>query len=486
MATLRRSVRKSARKKQEQQTKVKLEEREEDEEGEGQRWSDDESSLEEEEEEDDFDSDRDEWKPEKRRKSSRSRTREEDSEDEEEEDDVGVEDDGEEVVLRELEDVVGSTKKRKRPTTATKVKKIKVKIGGKTAEQRAAIDEDEDEEVMRQAEEAYAAQQEAEEQEDAREEAKRLWDEARARKAARENPSDGSTAAAVSASPKPADAGAARAGPEKRSLDSWLGVDAPAWPTTTPEAMVNDRDSLFVGYVYALESSSASQLSRLLSHLARTVHPQSIPTERLPPAVRHLATTRRGSTHDMHAWRCLALKRGRNGLGGPEDFGLEEGQEDDGEKHGGREIAKAVKELGATDVLVVVSRWYGGTMLGPVRFQHIYKCAHAALSRYLLDEVRVQSSLPLCMPSAMLMRIRSLQALAPMREQLKGLDAAIADLRLRLGASSSQQQQQQQPPASNSSSTTAYADLDPEKAARLISARTKTIEMLEKRLAAAR
>lgn len=406
MATLRRSVRESARKKQEQQTKVKLEEGEEEEEGEVQRWSDDESSLEEEEEEeeDDFDSDRDEWKPEKRRrKAGRGRAREEDSEDEEGEDDVGVEDEGEEDVLRELEDVVGSTKKRKRPTTATNSKKIKVKIGGKTAEQRAAIEEDEDEEVMHQAEEMYAAQQEAEEQEEAREEAKRLWDEARARKAARENPSDGSMAAAVSASPKPADAGAARAGPEKRSLDSWLGVDAPAWPTTTPEAMVNDRDSLFVGYVYALESSSASQLSRLLSHLARTVHPQSIPTERLPPAVRHLATTRRGSTHDMHAWRCLALKRGRNGLGGPEDFGLEEGQEDDGEKHGGREIAKAIKELGATDVLVVVSRWYGGTMLGPVRFQHIYKCAHAALSRYLLDEVCLLSSLPLRMLLATLM-----------------------------------------------------------------------------------
>lgn len=71
-----------------------------------------------------------------------------------------------------------------------------------------------------------------------------------------------------------------------------------------------------------------------------------------------------------------------------------------------------------------------------------------------------------------------------MREQLKGLDASIADLRVRLGTSSSQQQQQQ-PPASSSSSTTAYADLDPEKAARLISARTKTIELLEKRLAAA-
>lgn len=69
----------------------------------------------------------------------------------------------------------------------------------------------------------------------------------------------------------------------------------------------------------------------------------------------------------------------------------------------------------------------------------------------------------------------------PMREQLKSLDTAIADLRIRLNVSSSQQTSS---PMTNTSPPV-YADLDPEKATRLINARRKTIELLEKRLQAA-
>ncbi|PWN21776.1 hypothetical protein BCV69DRAFT_238149, partial [Microstroma glucosiphilum] len=106
------------------------------------------------------------------------------------------------------------------------------------------------------------------------------------------------------------------------------------------------------------------------------------------------------------AWRVLELKRGRDGLAGPNDFGLEEGQDDDGERWGGEKVLRVMKEMGAVDVFVVVSRWYGGTNLGPVRFDHIALCAREAIRAYMLEET-----------------------LVPLRKDLQALDANIAALR---------------------------------------------------------
>ena len=38
--------------------------------------------------------------------------------------------------------------------------------------------------------------------------------------------------------------------------------------------------------------------------------------------------------------------------------------------------------LNVINVVVVVSRWYGGIQLGPDRFKHINNCARNALDRY--------------------------------------------------------------------------------------------------------
>ncbi|PWN29099.1 hypothetical protein BDZ90DRAFT_210386, partial [Jaminaea rosea] len=142
------------------------------------------------------------------------------------------------------------------------------------------------------------------------------------------------------------------------------------------------------------------------------------------------------------AWRCLALKRGRDGLGGPNDYGLEEGSDDDGERWGGDRVLKAMREVGAVDLLVVVSRWYGGTNLGPVRFDHMRTCAREALKAHMDEE-----------------------ALGPLREELSGLDGEIARLR-----------------GQGAATAASYADLDDlDKAQRLVTAKKKTVELLAKR-----
>ncbi|KZT51593.1 hypothetical protein CALCODRAFT_419606, partial [Calocera cornea HHB12733] len=75
------------------------------------------------------------------------------------------------------------------------------------------------------------------------------------------------------------------------------------------------------------------------------------------------------------AWRTLSLKPGRTGLAGPDDFRVESASKDDGEQWGGKRILGIMEKEGVSDALVVVSRWYGGVLLGPVRFTHIEDCA---------------------------------------------------------------------------------------------------------------
>ncbi|KAK3533276.1 hypothetical protein QTP70_014309 [Hemibagrus guttatus] len=53
--------------------------------------------------------------------------------------------------------------------------------------------------------------------------------------------------------------------------------------------------------------------------------------------------------------------------------------EDDGETAAGGRLLHLLQILDVKNVLVVVSRWYGGILLGPDRFKHINNCARDIL-----------------------------------------------------------------------------------------------------------
>lgn len=247
------------------------------------------------------------------------------------------------------------------------------------------------------------------------------------------------------------DARGAEAPPTKRaktdvSLATWLtssggtaDPDSLPAPVTCDAARIEDRSSVFIGYVYPLATASPTKISALLDNLTHVVHP-TIPAAELPAQFRNSAPHRRGSTHDMYAYRVLQLKPGRSGMQGPNDFGMEQGQEDDGEAWGADKIMRVVREMGASDVLVVVSRWYGGQLLGPARFEHIANAARAALRHYLQGE--------------------SLEA---MRRQLQALDRQLASVR---------HPGTEPPPAEP------YDGLTEERAQRLLLARSKALQAL--------
>ena len=53
--------------------------------------------------------------------------------------------------------------------------------------------------------------------------------------------------------------------------------------------------------------------------------------------------------------------------------------DDDGETAAGGRLAHLLEILGVQNVVVVVSRWYGGIQLGPDRFKHINNVARKQL-----------------------------------------------------------------------------------------------------------
>lgn len=117
--------------------------------------------------------------------------------------------------------------------------------------------------------------------------------------------------------------------------------------STSP--MIEDRKSTFVG-LYS-PTLSVSELQR------------------------HAKTE--DATHRIAAWRKAGSQRS---LKTSQPL-LESGHDDDGEKYGGKTVEKVMEAMGVQGV-VVVARWYGGIMLGPVRFDNIRNCAQAAVSNW--------------------------------------------------------------------------------------------------------
>ncbi|KZT05388.1 ribosomal protein S5 domain 2-like protein [Laetiporus sulphureus 93-53] len=141
------------------------------------------------------------------------------------------------------------------------------------------------------------------------------------------------------------------------TLDAYLGLSQ---PNCTPECIatsqeIRDRGSTFVASIYAASNDKE----------ARAV----------VACVRNVVHASKPATHEVSAWRCMVLKEGKTGLGGPDDFELKTGSEDDREQHAGGKVLKVMQEEGVIDAVVIVSRWYGGVMLGPVRFAHFETCA---------------------------------------------------------------------------------------------------------------
>ncbi|KAK7696239.1 hypothetical protein QCA50_000892 [Cerrena zonata] len=124
-------------------------------------------------------------------------------------------------------------------------------------------------------------------------------------------------------------------------------VTMPEGIEITEAEAITDRKSSFVGR--ACRITHPSQVPLILAHLmsdrriARAAHPI------------------------INAWRCQV------------DTVLHQDNDDDGETAAGGRLAHLLQILEVNNVLVIVSRYWGGIHLGPDRFKHINQAARNAL-----------------------------------------------------------------------------------------------------------
>ncbi|OCH90571.1 ribosomal protein S5 domain 2-like protein [Obba rivulosa] len=127
---------------------------------------------------------------------------------------------------------------------------------------------------------------------------------------------------------------------------------------------IRDRSSIFIANIF--EAATPEDARKAVEHMNR-VHASK-------PA------------YEIAAWRCMVVKPGKSGLGGPDDFELRFGSDDGGERYAGGRVLRVMQAEGVLDAVVVVSRWYGGIMLGPARFTHIETCTREVCHAFLLQE----------------------------------------------------------------------------------------------------
>ena len=121
------------------------------------------------------------------------------------------------------------------------------------------------------------------------------------------------------------------------TLDTFVKSSKPLPTAVATSQEIRDRGSTFVASIY--RASGVASAKDAVRHHKNIVHGS------------HKAT------HEISAWRVMALKSGRDGLGGPDDFELSTGYNDDGEDYAGKRILKVLEAEGVLDVVVVVSRW---------------------------------------------------------------------------------------------------------------------------------
>ncbi|KDR84138.1 hypothetical protein GALMADRAFT_236812 [Galerina marginata CBS 339.88] len=147
-------------------------------------------------------------------------------------------------------------------------------------------------------------------------------------------------------------------------------------PSETPDAPADDQipgindtvpAALPIGvHIYVAESIT-DRKSVFVGRACRIHHPSEVPL-----ILSHLMSDRRiaRAAHPIiNAWRCQV------------DSVVHQDNDDDGETAAGGRLAHLLQILEVNNVLVVVTRYFGGIHLGPDRFKHINQAARNALDQ---------------------------------------------------------------------------------------------------------
>lgn len=114
-------------------------------------------------------------------------------------------------------------------------------------------------------------------------------------------------------------------------------------------ATIVDRGSIFQSFVVQSDSLTLALIRDVIRELCRDY----VISKAAHPA--------------MHAYRILC-----NGQ-------VNEGFDDNGEEYSGSKILAVLRKHDVRNVVAIVTRWFGGVLLGPIRFQHISHSTESCL-----------------------------------------------------------------------------------------------------------
>ncbi|KAK4046015.1 hypothetical protein OIV83_006433 [Microbotryomycetes sp. JL201] len=148
----------------------------------------------------------------------------------------------------------------------------------------------------------------------------------------------------------------------ERSNDN---VPCPQIVSTEP---LVERKSVFVGHAAAVRSVAEVSVSPKQARVKQFEN--LLLTAQVQAVMNCLLSDKKiaRATHNISAFRFTS----RDGVSHADN-------DDDGETAAGGRLAHLLTLVHASDVIVVVTRWYGGVHLGPQRFQLINQAARAAL-----------------------------------------------------------------------------------------------------------
>lgn len=121
-------------------------------------------------------------------------------------------------------------------------------------------------------------------------------------------------------------------------------IVTPAPACWSVSSAITDKKSVFVGRAIAIssEEDARQKLNTLICEDKKM----------------------KKATHQIWAWSC----------------GSQTGFDNGGEAPGGSKLLELLTNSGKSNVMVLVTRWYGGVSIGGARFRHIVKCGQEALS----------------------------------------------------------------------------------------------------------
>eukprot|EP00871_Galdieria_phlegrea_P004203 jgi/Galph1/4784/GphlegSOOS_G3499.1 len=136
-------------------------------------------------------------------------------------------------------------------------------------------------------------------------------------------------------------------------------------PQTLPNIVLGevivDKKSVFQGI--AMRVNDANQVDNKFERASKPI---------VSSLIEYLRQDRKiaSATHRIAAWRI-----------GTSNEQVIQDWEDDGEKGAGHRLLQLLINTNSRNVLLVVCRWFGGILLGPVRFHYIQQAAKSALER---------------------------------------------------------------------------------------------------------